>query len=153
MVLKNNFKNVSGSISFIYHIDNANASIEDDYAPNNYTENFYNSAEVTAIDYNEKLPSNFDITSIAYPNPFNPSVTFSVNFNSVVNDNFIIKIYDIIGRLVLADELSVTGQTEFKYIWNTANTVNCNLSSGVYFYRINGQTSKLTTVGKIVYLK
>ena len=99
------------------------------------------------------LPTELKLTTSTYPNPFNPSVTFSVNFSKTVTDNFEIKIYDITGSLVYREVVPVSGQTGFKYVWDAANSANRHLASGVYLYHISGLRTNLFANGKIVYLK
>jgi hypothetical protein len=75
-----------------------------------------------------------------YPNPFNPNTIIS--FSIPTKDMVRLKVYDILGRqvAVLANRIFEAGQHEVKF--NAGN-----LSSGVYFYRIESgsfiQTKKL----------
>ena len=140
------------SISFIYHIDNGNSEIPDDYAPNDYKLRSYHSSDYTNVQKQLEQPKEFKISSIAYPNPFNPSVVLKINFNKPVSDNLQVKIYDVIGRLVYSDIIPVHNQSELKYKWN-AGLINNDLSSGVYLYRINRVNTQIFTSGKLVYLK
>jgi photosystem II stability/assembly factor-like uncharacterized protein len=79
-----------------------------------------------------------------YPNPFNPStsISFSLSSKSFVS----LKVFDIIGREVATlvnGELSAGNHTRQ---WNAVN-----MSSGVYFYRL--QTGTFTDVKKLVLLR
>jgi hypothetical protein len=79
-----------------------------------------------------------------YPNPFNPSTVIKFNMQKTGNVN--IKIYDMTGREI---ETVLNGQVTAGYHeirWN-AN----NLSSGVYFYRM--QAGKFTETKKMVFQK
>jgi hypothetical protein len=79
-----------------------------------------------------------------YPNPFNPSTM--IKFNMQKTGNAVIKIYDMSGREI---ETILNGQVAAGYHevrWN-AN----NLSSGVYFYRM--QAGKFTETKKMVFQK
>jgi hypothetical protein len=79
-----------------------------------------------------------------YPNPFNPSTT--IKFDIPKQDFVNIKIYDLLGREVseLLNERLNAGSYEI--------TMEAgNLSSGVYFYRIN--TSGFRDVKKMVLIK
>ncbi len=143
----------SSSISFIYHIDNGNSEIDDDYAPNDYTQRGYHSSDYTSIQETTEQPKKFKINSIAYPNPFNPSVVLEIKFNRPIFDNLQVRIYDIAGRLVDMEIVRVYGQSELNYTWNAANSINHDLSSGVYLYRIDGLNTHIYTSGKMVYLK
>ncbi|MBS1493262.1 MAG: T9SS type A sorting domain-containing protein [Bacteroidetes bacterium] len=78
-----------------------------------------------------------------YPNPFNPTTTIKY---SIPNDGLVqIKVYDISGKEVmnLVNENKTAGNYEVKF--NGAN-----LSSGIYFYRINAgefvQTKRMMLV-------
>lgn len=79
-----------------------------------------------------------------YPNPFNPTTTIRY---SLPNDGLVqIKIYDLSGKEVmnLVNENKVAGNYEVKF--NGAN-----LSSGVYFYRIN--TGEFVQTKRMVLVK
>jgi hypothetical protein len=79
-----------------------------------------------------------------YPNPFNPSTVISFNLPSKF---FVtLKIFDLMGREVatlVSEELSMGNYTRQ---WNAAN-----ISSGVYFYRL--QAGKYTGIKKLVLLR
>ena len=77
-----------------------------------------------------------------YPNPFNPETTISFT----LKDNTLslkLNIYNIKGQLVktLYDGALQKGQHSF--VWNGTDETNCQVSSGVYFYRLsNGKESR-----------
>ncbi len=77
-----------------------------------------------------------------YPNPFNPETTISFT----LKDNTLslkLNIYNIKGQLVktLYDGALQKGQHSF--VWNGTDEKNCQVSSGVYFYRLsNGKESR-----------
>ncbi|HCN36455.1 MAG TPA: hypothetical protein DIS94_01905, partial [Bacteroidetes bacterium] len=68
-----------------------------------------------------------------YPNPFNPETT--IRFDILKGENIELKIYDITGRLVstIVNKFLFPGRYEFNYNGN-------NLSSGIYFYILKGET-------------
>lgn len=79
-----------------------------------------------------------------YPNPFNPSTTikFSLPAQSRVN----LEIYNILGERV-ATLLNKEMESGFHQLeWNASN-----ISSGIYFYKIN--TGKFSAVKKLMLLK
>lgn len=83
----------------------------------------------TGIDDDIRIPHSYSMAQ-NYPNPFNATTTIAYNLpeGSYVS----IDVYDIIGRKI---ETLVSGHQnagEHSVVWN-AN----NVSSGVYFYRIN----------------
>jgi len=79
-----------------------------------------------------------------YPNPFNPSttITFDLPMKSLVT----LKVFDLMGRevaTIVSGELSAGNHTRQ---WNAAN-----MSSGIYFYRLQAGSSIATK--KLVLLK
>ena len=84
------------------------------------------------------------ISAINYPNPFNPST--KINFQMPYAGNLTVAVYDITGREVsrLFDGYALSGTQEFNF--NASN-----LSSGVYFYRI--QTAGFTVTNKMILTK
>ncbi len=79
-----------------------------------------------------------------YPNPFNPTTTIKYDLPKDVK--VVIKVYDILGRLVttLINENQKAGYYQVQFNGN-------NLASGVYFYRIEAGDYKLSK--KMVILK
>jgi Endoglucanase len=79
-----------------------------------------------------------------YPNPFNPTTTIS--FQLPQRLHVTLKVYDVIGREVATlvnEELSVGNHTQQ---WNAMN-----MSSGIYFYRL--QAGSFTETKKLVLVK
>jgi len=80
----------------------------------------------------------------AYPNPFNPStkITYSIPELSFVT----LKVYDVLGNEVanLVNEEKPAGSYEINF--NASN-----LSSGIYFYRL--QANDFTQIKKMILLK
>jgi hypothetical protein len=79
-----------------------------------------------------------------YPNPFNPATVIS--YQMPVSSNVILKVYDVLGNEVatLVDEYKPAGVYEVELDAN-------NLSSGVYFYRI--QAGSFNQVRKMILIK
>ncbi|MEJ2615306.1 MAG: T9SS type A sorting domain-containing protein, partial [Ignavibacteriaceae bacterium] len=98
---------------------------------------------LVSVKSNSKIPTSFGLKQ-NYPNPFNPSTTisYSVPYTSYV----VLKVYDILGKEVatLVNEEKSAGIYRINF---TAN----NLSSGVYFYRI--QAGNYSAVKKFVLLR
>jgi len=95
------------------------------------------------------LPQSYQLSQ-NYPNPFNPSTTirYSLPASSIVS----LKVYNILGQLVanLVDSHQSTG-------WHEA-TWNANISSGIYFYRIDAASAsdpakRFSEVRKMMLLK
>lgn len=97
---------------------------------------------ISQIDY-QKLPQNYSLSQ-NYPNPFNPSTTIKYD---IPKESFVkLKIYDILGREVktLVKEQKSAGT--YKVTFEASN-----LSSGVYFYRI--QAGNFVQTKKLILLK
>jgi hypothetical protein len=89
------------------------------------------------------LPKTFELYQ-NYPNPFNPSTTISFLLPS---KSFVsLKIFDLLGRKVatIVSEEMLAGS--YSQQWNAAN-----LSSGIYFYRL--QAGSFTETKKLILLK
>ena len=79
-----------------------------------------------------------------YPNPFNPSTTIS--YKLVSNDYVSLKVYDILGNEVanLVNKYRSAGSYKVEFNAN-------NLSSGVYFYRLNA--GEITQIKRMILIK
>jgi hypothetical protein len=69
-----------------------------------------------------------------YPNPFNPQTTIRYSIEKQANVR--LRIYNILGQLVntLVDENKNAGA--HNVVWNGKNNFGVQVSSGIYFYRI-----------------
>ncbi len=87
-----------------------------------------------------------------YPNPFNP--TTRISWQSPVDGNVIIKIYNILGNEIaeLLNEFKSAGRQEMNF---NATIINKQLASGVYLYRIEVKNSELifSMNGKMTLMK
>ena len=93
--------------------------------------------------FNNIIPSDYYLSQ-NYPNPFNPStkISYSIPHTSFVS----LKIYDILGREIrtLVNEEKSPGNYEVEFYGS-------NLSSGIYFYRI--QAGGFNETKKFILLK
>jgi len=97
------------------------------------------------------LPAHFRLLQ-NYPNPFNPSTTISYQIPEASNVTLIV--YDILGKeaakLVNGEKDAGTYNAQF-------STSNLQLSSGIYFYRLEARSKvsskHYTEVGKMVLLR
>jgi len=94
------------------------------------------------------MPSSIELMQ-NYPNPFNP--TTAINFTMTKPGHIELTIYDITGRLVkkLVDENQPAGKHQV--IWNGRDMSDNPVASGVYFYSISDQTTRL--VRKMMLIK
>jgi len=90
-----------------------------------------------------------------YPNPFNPSTT--IRYHVPVASNVSLRIYNILGQEVatLLDEGQPPGSHVVR--WNGQNTSGQQVSSGVYFYRVEvkpvGEQSPFAGVKKMILIR
>lgn len=89
----------------------------------------YAEEHVTAVNNEDKLITGYQLSQ-NYPNPFNPvtNIKYQLKVTSEVNLN----VYNVLGKKVaeLVDEVKAPGS--YEVFFNAEN-----LSSGVYYYRIN----------------
>jgi len=90
------------------------------------------------------IPSEFNLFQ-NYPNPFNPAT--KISWYSKTGSRQSLKVYDVLGReiVTLVDEYKEAGNHSALF------TVNPNLTSGVYYYRLQSGSNYLTK--KMIYLK
>jgi len=88
----------------------------------------------------QQTPMTFELRQ-NYPNPFNPTTTIS--FALTKSGQVELNVYDVTGRLVrqLLNENRPAGSHHV--IWNGRDMNNVPVSSGVYFYSISDQTTRL----------
>ncbi|MFZ1321262.1 MAG: T9SS type A sorting domain-containing protein [Ignavibacteria bacterium] len=93
------------------------------------------------------IPTKFELSQ-NYPNPFNPST--KINYDLPVDGKVSLIIFDLSGKEVktLVNEVKTAG-------YYTVNFNGANLSSGVYFYRINleGQGISFAEIKKMTLIK
>lgn len=101
----------------------------------------------TSVDDEELIPTEFSLS--AYPNPFNPST--KISWQSPIGSWQTLKIFDLLGNEIISllDEYKSAGKYEL--VWNGKNSFGNNVSSGIYFVRIqsNQQSKNL----KLILLK
>ena len=98
---------------------------------------------ITSAETESFLPSGFSLRQ-NYPNPFNPTTT--IEFSIPRSENVSIDIYNLLGQKVtrLIDKVMVSGV-------HTANWDASNVSSGIYFYRL--QAGDFVQTRKMLLLK
>ncbi len=85
-----------------------------------------------------------------FPNPFNPSTTIRYNLN---DSGFIrIEIFNIKGQMVnsLVNQYQTAGEKSI--FWNGSDTLNNEVSSGMYFFKLN-VSGKTHSIKKCLLLK
>ena len=115
---------------------------------NSYLPYFNFGGAVTDVDGTKNIvPDEFSLEQ-NYPNPFNP-VTRIV-YNLPVSSNVKIKVFDILGNEVvtLENEYKSAGRYEINF---DPGSMNKNISSGVYFYKL--EAGEYSSTKKMIYLK
>jgi len=72
-----------------------------------------------------------------YPNPFNPATIISCHLKESGNVN--LKIYNALGRKIKTLFNSFQNSEEHSILWNGTDDMNYEVSSGVYFYRLESK--------------
>ncbi len=91
-------------------------------------------ANATQLLTNSYRPNNRILDIDVYPNPANPTTTFSIltNYTAEVD----ITIFNIRGQLIKKVSLNVPGNQKIKWHWRGDNSLNNIVASGIYFARI-----------------
>ena len=99
------------------------------------------------------LPKNFELSQ-NYPNPFNPSTTIS--YSLPTDSKVILEVYSTNGERI-ALLVNKTQSAGFYSVNFGSSSINKNVSSGVYFYRIiaveNAKGNQFTSIKKMIFLK
>jgi photosystem II stability/assembly factor-like uncharacterized protein len=100
-------------------------------------------AGTTGVENNDTSPNDFSLMQ-NYPNPFNPST--KISWQSPVSSWQTLKVYNVLGNevAILIDEFRTAGRYEVAF--NASE-----LSSGVYFYRLN--SGSFTETKKLILIK
>jgi hypothetical protein len=115
------------------------------YVPYEGTITISITADVDEDDKQENIKS-FDLSQ-NYPNPFNPTTTirFKVEGERLKAPIPVtLKIYNILGKLVriLVDEEKVPGS--YEVVWDGRDSQGKEVSSGIYFYRLDAENYRKT---------
>jgi hypothetical protein len=140
-------KNTRSAVSFdVNNMDQTSSEIKVSYSF--FDEDFKLISKGDSILHSIALPTEFTLMQ-NYPNPFNPSTTirFTIPSNSFVR----LIVYDITGKLV--NEI-VNGYLEpgvHNVEWSGTDAGGIDVSSGLYFYRI--EASNYSKTYKMVFVK
>lgn len=94
------------------------------------------------------LPKVFALSQ-NYPNPFNP--TTNIEFAVPEVSNVKIVVYNMLGQRIVDLANKVYQPGYYQVIWNGKDASGCDVSSGIYFYRMTA--GDFTKTSKMVYLK
>jgi len=130
------------------HIENI-----DDSSPTTVLETQFGSINpnfYSAWDYDAHQPTGIEdeIPGVAkkfelgenYPNPFNPSTTFSYTIPKQAQVR--ITVFNILGQQIYTNLVNNQEPGTYNFTWNGVDNAGMHVSSGVYFYQVNaGQFS------------
>lgn len=118
-------------------------------APLVFVAGYFNGFNILSVDDPKGALDNVEFNIPQnYPNPFNGSTI--INFYSGTNTVANLKVYDTLGKLVSDDQVTVnTGENNF--VWIPRTNDGSELSSGVYFYQLDG--IKNSSFDKMIFLK
>jgi hypothetical protein len=96
------------------------------------------------------LPGNI-LSSMNYPNPFNPETTIA--FDLPESGNVRLDIYNIRGQKVTTLINKELNAGNHQFIWNGKNQQGNTMPSGVYLYRVDADGGRYTSTRKMLLLK
>ena len=108
----------------------------------------FRTQEVVAVKDREELPTEYNLYQ-NYPNPFNP--TTEIKFSIPKSGNVELRVYDILGRVVieLANKNFATGS--YSVTWDGKNDSGIQVPSGVYIYII--KAGQFISSKKMIFIK
>jgi len=101
-----------------------------------------------SVDDQAALPKKFALYA-NYPNPFNPVTTVAYDIPEA--SDVLLEIYNITGQRVKILVNKRQEPNRYKVQWNGTNEAGAQLSSGMYFYRI--QAKDYSSVKKLILMK
>ncbi len=95
-----------------------------------------------------EMPSEYKLYN-NYPNPFNPNTTIKFSIPKISNVKIII--YNILGQSIktLVNEVKAPGV--YSVEWNGTNENSINVTSGIYFYRL--ESNEFAAINKMILLR
>lgn len=152
----------SGVVLSVTTSSSGHVSIEVDYSPmNSYTIAAVKSGFTVARHFlspsiaadaddriDDNLPSTFNLSQ-NYPNPFNPITT--IRFELPYRTNVALVIYNILGRHVTTLIDGSHSHGTYEVTWDGRNNDGRQVTSGVYFYRL--ETESYSATKKLMLLR
>ncbi|KAA3606897.1 MAG: T9SS C-terminal target domain-containing protein [Calditrichaeota bacterium] len=103
---------------------------------------------VSVSEHQNSIPKTFSLSQ-NYPNPFNPTTSINYELRITNYEKSRLVIFNVLGETVKEFELTKPQGT---VVWNGTNFGNKQVSSGVYFYRIE-TGNKFSQTKKMVFIK
>jgi hypothetical protein len=109
---------------------------------------------VLKVTGSSSLPKEFALSQ-NYPNPFNP--TTNIKYALPVGARVRVSVYNVLGQLIATLKNEVQGAGYYTVPWNGKNHPGFDVSSGVYFYRIEAKPldgrGEFTSIKKMMFLR
>jgi hypothetical protein len=109
---------------------------------------------VTEVNEENDKPLTFALQQ-NYPNPFNPTTT--LRYALPMDARVTLSIYNILGQRIVTIKDEVQSVGYYDVVWDGRNDFGSQVSSGVYFYRIEARPvdgeDTFTNIKKMMFLK
>lgn len=134
--------------------NNSGVTVREPVGSSNYKFSYgsMNISNLTSVENIKEIPAQFYLEQ-NYPNPFNPSTVIS--YKLAERSNVTLKVFDMLGRevAVIVNEEQQPGiyRTQFTTSPTGRQVLNSQLSSSVYFYRL--QAGNFVQTKKMMLLK
>ena len=92
-------------------------------------------------------PQGFDLRQ-NYPNPFNPETT--IEFHLKNEDLVTLKVYDTLGREIITLVEGMRQSGAHRIVWDGTDRNGRKVATGLYYYRLQLQTSKRTYLKRAI---
>ncbi len=128
------------------------AFLDDNVAINAGSASIYDmSAIIELTDATYYTINSNPISTIAFPNPFNPTTTISFSLQN--NSNVELSIYNIKGQKVkqLVSDIRQLPEGQHSVVWDGTDENNQPVSSGIYFYKLKAGEKEI--IRKMLLLK
>ena len=106
---------------------------------------------IEIIDEEEIAPVREIMLYQNYPNPFNPETNISFEVFSSMQEEAVIRIYNLRGQLIWILKLIVNGKGRYQIVWDGTDQEHHAVASGIYIYNIS--VGKYRLYGKMLLQK
>ena len=98
----------------------------------------FNTEDNVGIENESQIPVSEAELYQNYPNPFNPTTTISYNLTEEEAETASIEIFNLKGQLIKSFTNLTVSNSFGSVVWDGSDDGNNHVSSGIYFYKLNG---------------